>query len=256
VDPYSEIAEHYDREHDALEDDIAFYLQSADVVGDPILELGCGTGRIAVALAEAGHRVTGLDRSPAMLALARARAAAAGVDSRVEWVRAEMTAADGAPGGPFGLVIVALNGLLHVDSAAGQRRVLESVWHALDPRGQLLVDVLNPTAGWLGALDGRVEHEGTWTATSGQRVDKFSARHHQPAEQRVLSEIWYDERMADGTVRRRATSFTLRYLTRAELELMLEMSGFPMWQVYGGYDLEPYVDDSSRILIAAERTAP
>ena len=63
VDPYAELPELYDLEHAGFTEDIDLYLRLAEVVGDPILELGCGTGRVLGPLAAAGHRITGVDRS-------------------------------------------------------------------------------------------------------------------------------------------------------------------------------------------------
>ena len=71
-DPYAELPELYDLEHAEFTEDVDLYLRLAEVVGDPILELGCGTGRVLAPLAAAGHRVTGIDRSRAMLDRARA----------------------------------------------------------------------------------------------------------------------------------------------------------------------------------------
>ena len=70
ADPYAEIPELYDLEHADFADGVAFYQQFAEVIGDPILELGCGTGRLLQPLAAAGHRVTGIDQSAPMLARA------------------------------------------------------------------------------------------------------------------------------------------------------------------------------------------
>ena len=71
-DPYAELPELYDLEHAGFSDDVELYLRLAEVVGDPILELGCGTGRVLAPLAAAGHRITGIDRSRPMLDRARA----------------------------------------------------------------------------------------------------------------------------------------------------------------------------------------
>src|SRR5918993_5294276 len=71
-DPYAELPDLYDLEHAGFSDDVELYLRLAEVVGDPILELGCGTGRVLAPLAAAGHRITGIDLSPPMLERARA----------------------------------------------------------------------------------------------------------------------------------------------------------------------------------------
>src|SRR5918997_6900728 len=70
-DPYAQLPDLYDLEHAGFSDDVELYLRLADVVGDPILELGCGTGRVLAPLAAAGHRITGVDRSRSMLDRAR-----------------------------------------------------------------------------------------------------------------------------------------------------------------------------------------
>ncbi|HEY8447510.1 MAG TPA: class I SAM-dependent methyltransferase [Thermomicrobiales bacterium] len=254
ADPYASIAEYYDVEHASYGEDFDFYLNFIVATGDPVLELACGSGRLLVPIAEAGYRVTGLDRSPAMLARAAKSVAEAGVSERVRLHEGDMTEAPAAPGGPFGVVIIALNGLLHAEDLSTQRRVLEAARAALDPRGQLLIDVLNPTPDTLKALDHTLVHEGTWQLANGDRLDKFSARRVHPARQIIQTEVWYDRTSPDGSVRRTATSFPMRYLHPGELELLLELAGFAEWQIYGSYDLDPLDDHSDRILVAAEVT--
>jgi SAM-dependent methyltransferase len=253
-DPYADIAELYEREHADWTDDLDFYLNVARVVGDPILELGCGTGRLLVPLAEAGFRVTGVDRSPAMLARAARYVEAAGVSDRVTLVETGMTEIECVPAGPFGLVLISLNGLLHLASPEEQRRALAAARRVLDPRGQLVLDCFNPTPDALRAFEGGMIHEGQWTLADGRRADKFSARRVSPAEQRIDADLWYDLIGPNGELRRVATSFPMRYLHRAELELLLELAGFVEWQVYGGYDLEPFDDAADRIVVTAEVT--
>jgi SAM-dependent methyltransferase len=254
-DPYADLPDLYDLEHAEFADDIALYLELAEVVGDPILELGCGTGRVLAPLAEAGHRVTGLDVSQPMLAKARERLDNLGAMERVRLVRAEMNEADAAPGGPFGLVILSLNGLMHLPTQGEQRAVLEATRRALDPRGMLVVDMLNPDPALLATFDGRVQHEGSWLRDDGMRVERFAARTHAPATQRFDTELWFDLSGPDGSIRRVRTGFPMRYVFPAELELLLELAGFVEWKLYGSYDLDPFADGSERLIVTAEATA-
>jgi SAM-dependent methyltransferase len=253
-DAYARIAELYDLEHDSYDDDTDFYVNFVEAVGDPVLELGCGSGRLLTGIAEAGYRVTGTDRSEPMLDRARARVEESGLGHLIQLAQGEMGDADESQGGPFGVAIIALNGLLHVADPGAQRKVLSSVRKALDPRGMLLIDVLNPTPETLRSLDHALSHEGVWYMTDGTRVDKFAARRVAAAAQTIATELWYDLTGADGSIRRIATSMPMRYLHRSELELMLELAGFAEWQVYGGYDLEPFGDQSERLIVAAEVT--
>src|SRR5215210_4150658 len=102
-DPYAELPELDDLEHAGFSEDVDLYLRLAEVVGDPILELGCGTGRVLGALAAAGNWVIGVDRSRPMLDRARSGLqvqAQSGTDSRrVTLVEGNMTEAERAPGG-------------------------------------------------------------------------------------------------------------------------------------------------------------
>ncbi|MBA3449962.1 MAG: class I SAM-dependent methyltransferase [Chloroflexia bacterium] len=253
-DPYGALPELYDLEHASFADDIDLYLRLGEVIGDPILELGCGTGRVLARLAEAGHRVTGIDRSRPMLDRARAVLAESGNSELVTLLKAEMTAAGSAPGGPFGLVILSLNGLMHAATQAEQRETLIASRGALDPRGMLVVDALNPSPELLVGFDGRVQHEGSWHRADGTRVDRFAARSHDAAEQRIDTELWYDRIDREGHLHRVASSFPMRYVFPSELELLLELAGFVEWKRYGSYDLDPYDDSSERLIVTAEVT--
>lgn len=253
-DPYASLPELYDLEHEGFRDDVGLYLQLAEVVGDPILELGCGTGRVLRPLAEAGFRVTGIDRSAPMLERARASTRSRALNDRVQLILAEMAAADRAPGSPFGLVLLSLNALMHLETITAQRAVLEAARRVLDPRGMLVIDTLNPDPALLMTLDGRVQHEGTWRLPDDTRVDRFASRTLSSAAQRIDTQLWYDLLDAGRNLRRVATRFAMRYVTRSELELMLELAGFVEWQTYGSYDLDPYDDQSERLIVTAEVT--
>jgi SAM-dependent methyltransferase len=255
LDPYAEIAELYDLEHLPYDEDVEFYGSFIEAAGDPVLELACGSGRLLLPIARAGYRVTGLDRSESMLDRAESLLKKQGLFAKVTLHQASMEDATSAPGGPFGVAIVALNSLMHLTSQSEQRACLQSVLAALDPRGQLLVDILNPTPETLRGFDHALTHDGVWHRPDGVRVDKFSSRRVYPATQQIETELWYDLTGQDGSVKRVATSYTMRYLYRSELELMLELAGFSEWQIYGSYDLDSFTDHSERLIVAAEVTS-
>lgn len=253
-DPYAYIAELYDLEHADFSADIDLLLNFAEVVGDPILELGCGSGRLLVPLAEAGFNVVGLDSSRPMLDRARRAIAEAGVEDRVSLFEGDMREADNAPGEPFGLVIFSLNSLMHLTTVADQRAALEAARRALDPRGQLIIDTLNPTLDAIRHLLDGPHHEGSWSLPDGSVVDKWSQRAPGEAPQLIDTLLWYDTTAPDGRLTRVRSEFPLRYVHASEMLMMLELSGFVEPMLYGSYDLDPYEPESERLLVTAEVT--
>ena len=252
VDAYAGIAALYDLEHAGFRDDIELYRQFAHATGSPILELACGSGRILAPLAADGHRLTGIDRSAAMLERARSTVARSIPDAHVHLTRADMTAAADAPGGPFAFVIIGLNSLLHAESADEQRAILAAAHAASQPDALLVIDVLNPSPDALQALAG-MALDGEWDDAAGGHVQKFSDRQIASATQTIRTSIWYDTIASDGGLRRTATAFAMRYVHHAELLLMLELAGWLPEQSYGSYELDPYVDDSDRLIVTARR---
>ena len=253
-DPYAEIVAYYDLEHDQFEDDIACLMNFVVSTGDPVLELGAGSGRVMAAIADAGYRVTGIDVSEPMLAAAQKRLKSAKAKRLTRLANLGMDKASEAPGGPFGVVIASLNSLQHLTTPTEQREALRQAWGALDPRGQLLIDLMNPTPSSLAALDHQFVLEGSFPRQDGSIVQKFSSRKISPAEQLIETDLWYDVVSNDGSVRRVPTSFMMRYVHRAELELMLELAGFKSWEIYGSYELDPFDDTSERLFVAAEKS--
>ncbi|MGC4190113.1 MAG: class I SAM-dependent methyltransferase [Thermomicrobiales bacterium] len=251
-DPYADIAELYDLEHDEFDEDLELYLGLLDNVGGPVLEMGAGSGRLLAPLAEAGYAVTGVDASRPMLDRARARLAEAGSGKKVRLHEGRMEDAADAPGGPFGLVAFSLNALMHLDTPEAQRAAVGATRKAMKPGGITVIDTMNPTHEQLAHLTGRNHLEGTWELEDGSVVDKWSHRDLLSVDQTIDTVLYYDRTSPNGSIQRARTQFTLRYVTPNELELMLELAGFSRWHVYGGYDLAPLTDDSDRIIVIAE----
>lgn len=254
-DPYAAIAGLYDLEHDGFDEDVELYLGLLDTVGGPFLEMGAGSGRLIAPIAEAGYPVTGLDASRPMLDRARARLREADLLDTVTLVEGRMADAATAPGGPFGMVAFSLNALMHLDTPEAQRGALAAARQAMRPDGITVIDTMNPTHEQLAHLIGRNHLEGSWETEHGATVDKWSHRDLLSVEQTIDTLLYYDRTGPDGTLHRTRSSFTLRYVTPNELELMLELAGFARWHIYGGYDLSPLDDDSDRIIAIAEGEA-
>lgn len=253
-DDYDRFAPFYDLEFAEFDDDWPLYRAFADHGGGPILELGCGTGRLVVPLAEAGYDVVGVDRSPAMLARARAAVERAGVRARATLVEDDMRTLDTLGQRRFTLAFCAINSFLHLGSQAEQLASLGAIFARLNPGGVLLLDLFPPHPDILDEYDGRLIHAGTYRdPATGERIDKLSTTVLDSAEQRMDTTFFYDRLRADGRVERVAAPFTFRYVGRYELQLLLERVGYTDVAFYGSYDLEPFTAASDRMIAVAVR---
>ncbi|MDQ2682991.1 MAG: class I SAM-dependent methyltransferase [Chloroflexota bacterium] len=248
-DDYSPIAEFYDLEHDLFDADLSMYRHVAEMVGDPVLELACGSGRILRALADPERRLVGVDNSAVMLERCQVRFADAPVQP--ELLLCDKSLAK-LPAANFGVAIVGLNSLMHADTPARQLATLRVCREALDDRGLLVLDLPNPLLLLPDGADNRVHQEGSWESPSGAVVTKFSVQDLDPAAQTIRSSIWYDVYQSGGSVTRTRSSLTLRFIFRSELDLMLRAAGFVSAEYYGDYGLEPYLTESPRLIAFAE----
>lgn len=244
----------YDLDQGGYEEDLPFYLGLARRTGSPILELGCGTGRLALALARAGHQVTGVDNLPAMLERAREKASAAGtqVAGRLRLLQQDMRLLDLPE--RFRLAILAVNTWMHLCDPGQQADLLERVFLHLLPGGLLVLDLFHPHPQALLPGEGEVYLEKTLSdPLTGRVALKFVARRADYAAQTITTTFLYDEVDAGGRLTRTVATFPLRYLHRPEAEALLLAAGFGIEGVYGTYGLDPYQDEAERMLFLARR---
>ena len=240
-DPYAPIADLYDFTYEDFTEDVDFYENLAQAVDGPILELGAGSGRVAVPLAEAGFEVVGIDTSPSMLEQARANLTAVKLPkgASLELIDADMTAFD--LGRRFGLIIVAANTLQHLLTTRDQRDCFERVRAHLDPGGMFAFSVRSPASvDWDDSAQTPLLFE--WARlnpANGETVMKMVAGHADTGRQVRQWTYVYDRVTAAGEVRRAVFTTELRYSSQAELTLLLQESGLRVTHVYGDYDLSP-----------------
>lgn len=217
-----------------------------------MLDLACGTGRVGLAVAAGGHRVTGVDASPAMLARAAARADEQGVPLRL--VESTLQALPGpATLGRFDLALCAINSFAYLPTVEEQLVVLRQVHGLLRPGGVLLLDLTPVPPDGPAPDHHEVLQQGTWTLPDGTTIAKFVTGTWDAATQ-VHSVTWiYDQTDPAGVIRRTVLPQSFRYLYRYEAEHLLARVALPLTHVYGDYDLAPYTADSDRLLLVAQR---
>lgn len=251
------LAHFYDLEYRDFKEDLDFYVQFALQMDPkrrlPVLELGCGTGRVSIALAKAGFRVVGVDTSEEMLAVSRQGAEENGVHNKVTLIHSDMgeLASELVPEAPFNLALCALNTFAYLKSTAEQLKVLRCVHPLLVQHGILLIDLTAPLAHLLPTGDGEVVHQGSFADVDGAMLHKFVTGVAHPATQTHDVTVFYDLEAPDGTLNRTSQVLNLRSTGRYEMELLLQAAGYKVERVYGDYELGDYVDESERMIFVA-----
>ncbi len=253
ADLYAIDAAFYDAIHGEGGEDLDFWLPFAAEHGGPILEVGAGTGRIALLLARAGHAVTALDPSPAMLTHARQRADAEGL--------ALTFLEGGLPGAPFPAAafptIILPNDIFLACGAGegGQAAALRACAAALAPGGRLAIDVAGP-GHWLEPVDAEADADEPILAFSGElggeRLTVWHIRRDDLAAQTRHLRVRYELTAANGVVRRLQSEHLLRYVTCDDLERLLRDAGLRAVDRWGDYGLGALTNASERLIVIAE----
>ena len=219
--------------------DVAFYRALADRVSGPVLDVGTGTGRIAWALAQAGHAVLGVDLSPAMLREAERKRGEhpEAVGARVRFVPGDMTDLD--LGGTFPLVISAYYGLNHLLEPERQRAALLSLRRHLAPGGLLVLHAMEPTEGLLIRNDTgpKSKRLRVGNPSAGQMVEwAILERRADSAAQRIAHVVQYRIFGAGGSVLAESReTLTYRWGTQQELRYLFELCGLAVEALHGDF---------------------
>ncbi len=258
-EPFDEVdfdafAPFYDADYRNYSEDLQLLVDLAQTSGERCLELGCGTGRALLPLAAAGHLVTGVDGSAALLALARQKTQSARLTGHVELIHDDLrTFQSEKP--PVDFAYCVSNTLMHLPTQDDQLAVLVNAQRHLRPDGLLLVDLFNPDIVRLSEVAGLQELADQWIdEESGAEVYKWSVRHLDVAHQLQDTLFIYEQIFADGRVQKRAIPFTLRFLWPSEGKLLLQMAGFRVEAVYGDFEGTAYDDSSERLIFLARKS--
>lgn len=233
-----------------------FYLRCSMKAGGKILELGCGTGRILLPIAEAGCRITGVDLSKHMLARCRQKLQLKPIDvqERVQLVQGNMTDFD--LGDEFHLTIIPFRAFQHLIDSDDQLSCLRQINRHLVMQGKLIFDVFQVNLKFLN--DPRITEEtedlAEYELADGRRLrrnHRIAAFHR--AEQYNDVEMIYYLTKTDGTTERIVQAFPFRYFFRYEIEHLLARCGFRVVDLFGDFDRSPLTDESPEMIFVAEK---
>lgn len=248
---YTAVARFYDAENQDNTDDLAMYSRLAADCGGGILDVGCGTGRILLPLAQQGHVTHGIESDRAMLdQLERKLAAQPQLRGRVHYVYAD--ACDYEFDLKFRLTLLSFNALMHFHEQEAQIRLLRQLRRGLAADGILLIDL--PNAGPAFATedsDSMIFERKFLDPATGNFVMLHSLSALDRTAQ-ILHVDWiYDIINGDGALKRVIATHRLRYYFLAELRLLLERCGFAIAAVYGDTEQGAFTSESERMIVHA-----
>lgn len=246
---YDNWADVYDSIYSYVREDIFFYMNEATRSGGPVLELGCGTGRVTIPIWESGTDIVGLDNSATMLDVARRKVKGTDVHGvSVELVQADMR--DFSLGRKFPLAIIPFRGFLALMTVEDQLRCLNNLKSHLEPGGRLIFSVFVPNLEMLVEDEDAAFHlrDVTDPETGRQlilwqqtKVDNFN---------QVLSvRIIADKLDRNGSVGHRLyRDYQIRYAHRFELLHLIERCGYEVIDLYGNFEYSPFDEDSEEMV--------
>jgi ubiquinone/menaquinone biosynthesis C-methylase UbiE len=252
---YDAWADVYDSVYSYVRDDIPFYVEEALAAGGPVLELGCGTGRVTIPIAAAGVDITGIESSAAMLEVARHKTEALPEDSRPRLVEGDMR--DLSLGGQqFHLIIIPFRGFLALMTVEDQMSALSSISSHLAPGGRLIFDVFVPDLDMLvQAGDTSFHLRDVVDAEAGTRLVLWHQSAYDNHAQIIDARIIVEELDEVGTVEKRYyRDFQLRYAHRWELQHLLTTCGYEIDDLHGDFERTPFDEDSMDMVWVTSRS--
>ncbi|HET6363126.1 MAG TPA: class I SAM-dependent methyltransferase [Gemmatimonadota bacterium] len=266
-------AERYDALHADRTSDVAFYAREAAAAGGPVLEVGCGTGRVSLAIAAAGVDVTGLDRDHALLFRAGQKrvaplevgpaGAATQPGSRAARGRLALVCADMRAYSfrrPFAAVLMPFRVFQSMLTVPDQLAALAAAYAALAPGGRLVLDLFDPRLDVLAeAAEGPAplaETGRSFEDARGPWRERVAARYD--LESQIVDLTYVYEREVEGgrVTERSFERLRVRYFTRWEFEHLLARAGYEVEALYGGWDGGPPTPEGEDMIwIARKRGA-
>lgn len=258
MDSYADYADLYDLEYARLIEDIDFYLRHALETGSPVLELGAGSGRVAIPLARAGLEVWALDSSAAMLDRLRARLAhqPEEVAARIRPVEADMSRF--ALDRKFRLIIAAFHSFMHLLEPESQRAALACIKRHLHPEGRLLINVFSVDPGRVSS-DAPFRRQPGWDFQdgSGNRVLASAAYSLDWPRRRIQQDCYYETLDSRGRVQcRRHVTLVQRAIDAAEMNALLLESGLTVETIFGGFHGDPAGPEDTELTWCARPLNP
>ncbi len=236
----------YHAHHTRHNDDLPFWLDLAQQLPGPILELGCGSGRVLLPLAQAGHRVIGLDRDYQMLAYLRQRLPP---DMHLPIFQADLSRFRVSV--QFGFILLPCNTFSTL-TVKEQRSALACIARQLVPGGWFVFGIPNPILLKRLPACSEPELEEIFShPLDGEPVQVISGWRR--TRKKFILSWHYDHLFSNGQVERLTAIVEHQLSTVSDYQEVLQAAGMEVAETYGDYDRSPYHDDAPCWIALATR---
>ena len=246
---FDEWAEIYDTVYSYAREDIPFYIEEARRSDGPVLELGCGTGRVTLPIAQSGIDIIGLDSSAEMLVKAEGKVRALPVASgKISFLHEDMR--NFSLNQEFGLIIIPFRGFLSLLSVADQFDTLTMVKEHLAPGGRLVFNIFVPDLEML-VQEGDLPYHlrDVTDPDTGDRLVLWHQSTYDNYNQIISTRLIGEELDKHGEMTRRFyQDFQVRYSHLWEMHHLLNSCGYIVEDLYGSFDRSP-LDEASTEMV-------
>lgn len=257
MNQYDTHSELYDQLYLGLPGEQEFYVAESLKYPSPVLEIGCGTGRVTIPVAQVGVDITGIDNSEGLLKVAKEKIQKLKtLPGNIDFILADMR--DFSVDKKFNLVIIPYRAFLHMHTVEDQKRTLRNIWNHLAPGGHLImnmffprIDVMDTYINQLGTV---VKHVKTLEKKDGNTQIVYDSRQYSSYSQIITQYFIVEEIDQSGLmVSKHYFPLTLRWVTKFEMEHLLELTGFKIVNLFGWFDKREFSDSSEEMIWVVQK---
>lgn len=258
-DSYTTTAKYYDGAYAAKSDllDLPFYIDLARKIGGPVLEMGCGTGRVLLPIARVGIEIHGLDNSAPMLDILRQHVAGEAIEVRQRIVIHEGDMRNFRGQSKYPLVTIPFRPMQHMYTVADQVSVLHTAAFHLQDKGFLAFDVFFPKLGLMDAGIGEEKFEMEWPDVShpGRMVRRYFRKNSVDKIKQVFNFTFiYRSYEGEVLVLEEMELFQLGYYTYPHLKALFQIAGLETVEEYGSFTKAPLNNDATDMIFLLKKS--
>lgn len=249
---YETVARYYDAETGGKTDDLLMYSRLAETYGAPIFDVGCGTGRVLLHLAQEGYAVHGIDDSRSMLnRLDNKLNAMPHLNEFVSYSEGDVLTFETDE--RYKMVLLTYNALMHFHLQSTQIQLLENLHKIMADDGLLVLDLPNAGETFATQETDAILLDREFIEPESGHLVMLQSHSYLDRTTQLLHVTWiYDEVTGDGTLKRLRVPHVLRYYFFPEIKLLLERCSFEITGVFGGTEEEAFEDGAERMIIYAK----